>query len=143
MPHVPEVQGATEVVAWFGRWPSFHDGEILELHLCRAGESRLRVHTWLLTNEVDSQGYYVQKQHAIVTFVLSDITDLELTDFSCQNVIFGLSLEPVESGFRLQLAPCYGMAGYIVASGVRVEIEPEVKPHDTDEHQRSSGHPIA
>jgi hypothetical protein len=32
---IQEIPGALSVIEWFGFWPSFHDGEILEVHLSR------------------------------------------------------------------------------------------------------------
>jgi len=55
----PDIPGASDLFAWFGFWPSFHDGEVLSLHLDRAGSSQLRVHTWEGTHQVDSRGYGV------------------------------------------------------------------------------------
>jgi Immunity protein 50 len=29
----PDIAGADDVVRWFGEWPSFHDAEVLSVHL--------------------------------------------------------------------------------------------------------------
>ena len=120
----PDVQGAAELIAWFGFWPTFHDGEVLSLHLDRAGASHLRVHTWERTNELDSRRYYVVRKHVIVTFTVEGITDLELDGFSHQNVLAELTLTQGPDGYSLQLWPCYGISGEIKARSVRIEIEP-------------------
>lgn len=111
------VDGAEAVVRWFGSWPSFHDAEIIYLKLARSGESILRVYP-----------YYPTKP-AAVDFFLEDVTDLELADFSGQNVIFSIEVEIVtdqtnEKAIRLTLAPCYGLAGRIDAKRARVELVP-------------------
>jgi hypothetical protein len=31
----PNIPGAESVVKWFGKWPSFHDAEIMTLHIDR------------------------------------------------------------------------------------------------------------
>jgi hypothetical protein len=36
--------GASNIIAWFGSWPSFHDAEVVSLLLDREGESVLKVH---------------------------------------------------------------------------------------------------
>src|SRR2546426_1097665 len=95
-PSIPDLPGAGSLVAWFGEWPSFHDAEILVLHLDREGVSSLKIHVWLATDksyELGGQGLYRRDKHAIVTFQLEEIVDLELVDFSSQNVIAGLSAE--------------------------------------------------
>lgn len=70
---------------------------------------------------------------AIVDFVLEQITDVELCDFSRQNVIFSLAVEAVtdqtgHQAVRLIWSPCYGLAGRIDASQVRLEIVPGKSP---------------
>jgi hypothetical protein len=42
---------------------------------------------WERTDQLDSGGYYVARKHAIVTFILNDIRELELDGFSHQNVL--------------------------------------------------------
>jgi hypothetical protein len=39
-----EFPGTDKIIQWFGQWPSFHDAEILELHLNRTGESWIKIH---------------------------------------------------------------------------------------------------
>lgn len=124
-----DIPGASELVAWFGFWPTFHDGEVLSLHLNRAGPSRVRIHTWERTNELDSRGYYISRKHVIVTFVLEDVSELELNGFSCQNVLSELLLTKDPSGYKLELGPCYGMYGTITAGSIRVELEPGIPPN--------------
>jgi hypothetical protein len=111
------LDGSEAVIQWFGAWPSFHDAEIISLHLARTGESLLRVYP-----------YYPAKP-AVVDFILEEVSDLELADFSGQNVISSLDVEAVtdqtkERAIRLILAPCYGLAGWIDARRVRVQLVP-------------------
>ena len=106
---------------WFGDWPCFHDAEVISLLLARAGESVLRVYP-----------HYPQKP-ATVEFVLRDISDVELDDFSGQNVISSLAIEKAtgqygEDVYRLTLGPCYGIAGRIDAKSVRVRLTPGANP---------------
>jgi hypothetical protein len=123
----PDLPGAESVTSWFGQWPTFHDAEILALHLNREEESWLKLHAWLLTSETyeqDGKHYLRTDRHAVVTFHFAEIIDLELADFSGQNVISGLEVEKAGDGYRLTLQPCFGLAGYIHARGVSVELEP-------------------
>ena len=120
----PDVPGAAELFTWFGFWPSFHDGEVLSLHLDRAGPSQLRLHTWEGTHQLDSRGYGVLRKHVVVTFILENISDLELDGFSRQNVLAELTLTQDPSGYNLKLWPCYGISGEIKARSVRIEFEP-------------------
>jgi hypothetical protein len=114
---VSTVAGAGAVIRWFGHWPSFHDAEIISIFLARKNKSVLRIYP-----------YYPQNP-AIVDFVLEDVTDIELNDFSCQNVINSLDIEMAtdqngDSIYRVILAPCYGVAGRVEAKSLRVEILP-------------------
>jgi hypothetical protein len=118
------IPGADALIAWFGRWPSFHDAEILEVSLVRNGRSGLCVHGWSGTSDVDSKGYFVRDHHVVVSFWFENVVDVDLTDFSNQNVIAGLSCEKNEKGFKVTLFPCYGIAGYIDAERLAITFEP-------------------
>lgn len=123
--------GADALAAWFGHWPSFHDAEIHELRLNQQGVSRLRVHTWRMTDHVDADGYYVLEKHVMVTFNIKQIATLVLDGFSHQNVISELMIERVADGLVMTLEPCYGLSGMIEAGEIAVEftpIEPSWKP---------------
>jgi hypothetical protein len=133
------VVGGTELVQWFGRVPSFHDAEILSLCLHRRGESFLRLHGWIMTGAVGQDGYFILDKHAIVTFRLTEIMDLQLSSFSRQNVIGGLTLrrapyrpdrrphltsDPLPEDIEVELEPCYGLDGLIRARSVSITFEP-------------------
>ncbi len=70
----------------------------------------------------------------MVEFVFEDIANVNLEDFSPQNVISGLLVEKltgisvgaakVDDGIRIILEPCYGLAGKIEARLVRGEVTP-------------------
>jgi hypothetical protein len=121
---IDEITGAAELHDWFGYWPDFHDAEIMSLHLNRAGSSVLRLHTWETSKEVDHQGNYVQKKHLVVELGLNNISELDLHDFNNQNVISGLIINRSDSGFRLQLGACYGLAGFVEAEKISIRITP-------------------
>jgi hypothetical protein len=120
------VAGSEKLLAIFGRWPSFHDAEVMEIRLARkpkeSGGRRdrgvelfARIHTWDMTNEVDSSGYYVLKNHTLVTFRFSRIEELKLEGFNHQNVIFGLTIQQLEnpgsenSKFHVEFDPSFGV----------------------------------
>lgn len=121
---VEEISGATGLYEWFGYWPDFHDAEILSLYLNRSGPSILQIYTWDTTKEIDARGFYVQRKHAVVEFVLNGMAELDLNGFSCQNVISGLAIERTSSGFRVVLGACYGLAGSLEAETLAFRITP-------------------
>jgi hypothetical protein len=112
-----KIVGEESLTQWFGEWPCFHDAEVISIFLARNGESIIRIYP------------YCPDKPATVVFVLTDVTDMELADFSCQNVIHHLSIEKAEDQngsevYRLTLGPCYGIAGRIDAVSLRVELSP-------------------
>ncbi len=131
------VQGSEKLLAIFGRWPSFHDAEVMEIRLARkpkeSGGKRdrgvelfARIHTWEMTNEVDSSGYYVLKNHTLVTFRFSGVEELKLEGFNHQNVIFGLTIQPKEnsdvgsSKFHVEFHPNFGVDAIFDCSAIEV-----------------------
>lgn len=57
-----KLPGAEKVISWFGEWPSFHDAEVLELHMDRRGQSWVKVHTWGMVNQVDATGQRIPEK---------------------------------------------------------------------------------
>jgi hypothetical protein len=122
-----ETPGGADLLNWFGgRVPSFHDAEVLEVSLTSNGANcAIIIHAFEMTSEVDPKGFFVLKNHVAVRFRFSGVTALELEGFNHQNVIYGLSLSrTAQSGFRLELEPCYGMSGFVEARAVAIELEP-------------------
>lgn len=131
------IQGSEKVVAIFGRWPSFHDAEVMEIRASRKPREReekrdrgvelfARIHTWDMTNEVDSCGYYVLKNHTLVSLRFSGVEELKLEGFNHQNVIFGLTIQPKESHnptdskFHVEFDPSFGVDAVFDCSAIEV-----------------------
>jgi hypothetical protein len=139
---IENLPGGPELLAWFGHVPSFHDAEIISLHLDRSGPSTLRIHTWDATGRVDSKGFYILEKDVVVTFILEEVESLELESFSHQNVIGGLESNGIKaeaSSFGMQwiqpptprpdlyevvLHPCFGLSGTIRARRVSSALAP-------------------
>jgi Immunity protein 50 len=121
----PDIPGADDVVKWFGLWPTFHDAEVLSVHLVRGGRSIIRVHAWKPVTLTDAEGRFIREREAVVVFEFAGIKDrhLEGEDADRQNVISGLTVEKVPDGYRLGLGPCYGLAGEIVVAELTVRVE--------------------
>jgi immunity protein 50 of polymorphic toxin system len=118
------VTGAESLREWFGYWPDFHDAEILRVELDRKTGGRIVVHIWDTTREVDGRGFYVTRKHALVEFMLEEIFDLELVQFSEQNVVGGIAIEAIDGGLRWKASPIYGLAGYVDAKSISVVLRP-------------------
>jgi hypothetical protein len=92
------------VTDWFGRWPAFHDAEVLSMHLDRrslAGGSRpslaVRLHAFEMTGDVDQRGHYRLVKDAIITLEFGGMEEVSLDGFNCQNVVFQLDFEEAAS----------------------------------------------
>jgi Immunity protein 50 len=118
-----DVPGFAAVKEWFGYWPSFHDAEIVSLNLERNSSSRLKVHAFHTVNETNALGHYRTTKHAVVCFMLDEIQDLNLVQFSAQNVISELVLSKNNEGYSIQLGCCYGLCGSLTAKSIRIELE--------------------
>ena len=131
------IKGSEKLLAVFGRWPSFHDAEVIEIQLSRvrAGSRSnryegplllARVHTWDITNDVDSTGHYVLKNHTLVTLRFSDVRELKLEGFNHQNAIFGLTIQPKEttnptdSKFHIEVDPSFGVDATFDCASVEI-----------------------
>ena len=89
-----------------------------------------------MTKEVDDKGYFVTAKHVVVEFTLADVSGLSLNGFNHQNVIVELIIEKTDSGVRLTLDECYGLAGSIEASEMSIRLTPG-KPSCTDKNGRT------
>ncbi len=100
----PLIVGSEKLTSIFGRWPSFHDAEVHELRFQRGHidtEAKvyefplltIKVHLWLMTNDVDQKGYYVSTKHTMTTMKFYDVDNFKMEGFNHQNAIFGLGIE--------------------------------------------------
>jgi len=99
----------------------FHDAEIISLNLSREGTSTLTIQPFPPDNA------------DLVHFKLENVADLELADFSCQNVISSLSVEQrsvdnSKPALRIRLGACYGLCGWIEAERISLELTSGVQP---------------
>ena len=102
---------ARALIDRYGTTPSFHDAEIISLNLCRTGLSTLTLQP------------FPPNDPNLVHFDL----DLEIADFSSQNVISSLLVErrsgtDSKAVLRITLGPCYGLCGWIEAESFSVRV---------------------
>ena len=125
-----DVPGYKQLAEFWGTgFPSFHDSEIITLQLNRTGVSHISIRLVGRRREQKEDGVerWVPLENTLVTFFLEGIDDLELFQFSPQNVISALTFEESETGFHLKIWPCYGLAGWLKVERVRIEFTPETK----------------
>jgi hypothetical protein len=125
------IPGGGDLLALFdSQVPTFGDAEVLTLQLNQTGPSTLLVHETL--------------KDMWVTFTMTEISDLDLDDFSPQNVIrqldirllhetpesFGLQWikpPPARSLYEIRLESLYGLGGTIRARHVTIRVSPVLK----------------
>jgi hypothetical protein len=97
------IAGSEKLVRIFGYWPSFHDAEVIDLHLWRGDVDpdrarsvfpvlTLKVHLWELTSEVDSEGCLILRHHTLTTLRFHHVDQIEMNSFNHQNQIVRLSI---------------------------------------------------
>ena len=126
-----EIEGWSQLLSWAGGPPRFHDAEVEEIRLTApAHRCVLAVHAWRTRDEVDARGFFIQEAHVTVRFVLDDVVELRLDDWTAQNVLFGLTVERTAHGHAIDLDACHGVGGRIEAKSLRIELEPRPDPRD-------------
>jgi hypothetical protein len=122
------IQNHQAVVDFFGRWPSFHDANAVAYEMdSGTGSIRLTLHTWLMTNEVDANGYFVLRNHALVSFRFHDLHDVQMDAFGAGNILYGLAISPCSDPalFHVELESVMDMSGSFSArSGEVVSVIP-------------------
>jgi hypothetical protein len=137
----PDIPGADEVTAWFNRWPTFHDAEVVSISLNRLGGCQVAIHTFEMTAEIDTTGHYVCAKHAIVTFSMvgfpldqHGLTNTRIEFFNHQNVLSSASVNKTPVGYELLLEGCYGVDGSIACERMSVTLEQGIPPGSTYRH---------
>jgi hypothetical protein len=131
------VEGSEKLTSIFGYWPTFHDAEVLDVHLWRGDvkpeEKRYlfpvlttKLHVWELTNEVTAQGYCTLRKHTLATLRFYDVLDLRMEGFNQQNAILELSIarnqhsEGPVGTFIVNFDPAFGMGAEFTCSRIEV-----------------------
>ncbi len=117
------------VVDFFGCWPSFHDAKVRSYQPptseCRSLSFTL--HTWLMTDEVDAMGFFILRNHALVSFRFVDVFDVAMDTFKSDNILFGLKFKSGNDlvSFQVVLDSVMGRSGSFSArSGEVVSLTP-------------------
>ena len=120
------VEGSERLTEIFGRWPSFHDAEVIEFNLWRGDvepEARryifpvltTKIHLWELTAEVDATGHFILRHHTLATLCFHDVDSLRMDGFNHQSTIFGLSIareepEGAQPYLGVEFKPAFGIS---------------------------------
>ena len=117
-----DLPGGRALFEWFGSTPHFHDAELLEISLSSIGSSTLRIHAWVMTDDVDSRGYFIQDKHVVVTITLDQVTHVALSDFHLQGIVLDLNITRVNDAYQFTWEGSYGVEGTIRARQVRFDL---------------------
>jgi len=126
-----------KIVSRFGRWPSFHDAEIIELSLWRGRivpekdeyifpAATIKLHHWRMTSEVSPSGYFVLDLHTLTTLRFSGVTSCRVEDFNHQNAIMGLNIVRKEAsasgvqGLAVTIEGSFGCDAYLECEKIEV-----------------------
>ena len=110
----------------FGYWPSFHDAEVIDLHLWRGNVDpeqgkwefpvlTMKIHLWEMTKEVNSEGYFVLRYHTLCTLRFRDVQNFHMSHFNFQNAMMELLItrkereKPPSPYFVVEISPAHGI----------------------------------
>ncbi|HOW43323.1 MAG TPA: Imm50 family immunity protein [Candidatus Omnitrophota bacterium] len=117
---------ANLVTKKLGRWPDFHDFEVLHVDMDRSGPFiTLDIYGFQVHKEIDAKGHFKLTNKCIITIRFNEVSDVLFEDFNHQNVLSGLTFADAGSEVKTTLGFCYGIGGYIVSKTVEVvKVEP-------------------
>lgn len=119
---VEKIKNANKIIDFFGKWPSFHDAEMVEVRLNRNGPIlEITLYVFSTLAEVDKNGHYKLDRSCFVVMRFSSVEQLELMDFNEQNVIFGIDFENIDSNnIQVNIHPCYGITSTFTCKSIEV-----------------------
>lgn len=133
IPLDPKISGKEQVLERFGRWPSFHDAEVLRINLDRRDPEQRRfptleiaIHCWERSENLLASGHFETSNHSLIHLRFRNVSKVDLKDFNIQNVLHALSVIEIEDGcLQVTIDGIYGLDGSFVAgSGEVVSVEP-------------------
>ena len=131
----------------FGRWPSFHDAEVLRVELDRGGAGasygptlRADVAVFEVTPGVGPDGTFVLAKQTVATFEFREVDELTLSGFNHQNVVWDLYIEDISAQqlervkFRVRFPSTYGVEASFVCHAVAIT---DVRPFEPASDERA------
>jgi hypothetical protein len=72
----------------------FHRGKIdTDARVYQFPHLTVKLHLWLMTNDIDQSGYLGLTKHTLTTMKFHDVDNFKMEGFNYQNAIFGLGIE--------------------------------------------------
>jgi hypothetical protein len=138
MPDIPAVPtylaNYQSVVDVFGKWPAFHDSEVISVLLERRGILFGEIHNARIEMAVLSfdliscEGELSTPcvHHTLVHFAFDNVSEVKLEGFNHQNALYDLGFQEMPLGpsgnlsFRVLLDSALGLGGQFIASTGKV-----------------------
>ncbi|HEX8329169.1 MAG TPA: Imm50 family immunity protein [Hymenobacter sp.] len=110
------------VISQLGKWPAFHDAEIVSVLFERAEPGYWPVITLqVFTVSGFDKATSSPSKHCLIELQFIGVQDHELTGFNHQNVVFSLGFTRKDKLIICDVEPSYGVSGYIEAERVIVK----------------------
>lgn len=127
------IDNHSAVVDFCGYWPSFHDAKVRAYKRPTAKDPSLSftLHTWRMRDQVDPKGFFVLKDHSLVSFHFDGLSEVDMDLFQSGNILFGVAFHLLDDSalFRVELDSVMDMSGSFAASAGRVV---SILPCDSD-----------
>ena len=133
MATIPSIPGTEEVLCALGRWPSFHDAEVIHFSLSRGvapdekkSEAQLdvQVREYEPRHEGTAQYELVLIKNVIIRFAFTGVEDVQVEDFNFQNVINSLEIRSEategEQRVRVEVESIFGFGATWRCSSAKV-----------------------
>jgi hypothetical protein len=126
----------------FGRWPSFHDAEVISIELFRdaSGVSqpnlKATIHVFEMTAEIDPEGFHVLKNHVLVTLLFIGIDENHIKWFNQQNVLEELAIVDISARqlehlkFEVHFDSSFGVEAEFKCRAIALEAVEPIDPRD-------------
>jgi len=107
------------LVEAMGRWPSFHDANVLETSR-EAGTFAVKIHLFSMTSQIDSAGYYVLEKHHLVTLVMQDVQSNSLPSDYTDDCLAGLTFSRTGDLIQVDFESHMEQGGSVVCRKVEI-----------------------
>ena len=120
----------------FGRFPNFHDAEVLSFNTYRNFPKRSgpfilsSIYVFEMTPETDESGRYILKNKSVVTFRFDKVCELLAKGFNHQNMLQELIVKSEAESALTEVIykSCVGLEASFKCENIRIEmVEPYIK----------------
>ena len=142
------VKGHGSLTEIFGRWPSFHDSEVINVRLERRGRDQwegpvvyVSIHVCEGYHDTERSTEVKWRNHTIVTFRFAPVVDISLGGFNQQNAIQDLTFQTerpenrnvtwAAPAYRVNFQPSFGVGISFVCRSVELDAVDRGCPEDS------------